>query len=143
MSMYKLYCVDEGKIINTWSATVPTVCPHNNVHEIDLDSVHLSKKYDDIIGVSFDFGDPKEKIKIELLVEEEHAKYLNSLPLHHSQIIHPLLSNEKHSVEYFLIPNYEFKTQVLKMGGEAVVVSPTALKEEIKRMLKVTFERYN
>jgi len=101
------------------------------------------EKYQDIIGVSFEEDDPKEKIKIELLVDKEHAKYLNSLPLHHSQIIHPFSSHGKHKVTYFLIPNYEFKTRILKMGEKAEVVLPIELRSEIKKMLQDNLNIYS
>lgn len=100
------------------------------------------EKYKDIIGVSFEPKDPKEKVKIELLVHELHVKYLRSLPLHHSQEIDPNTKNGKNSVTFFLIPNYEFKTQILKMGDYAEVISPGGLRDEIKGMLRNALERY-
>lgn len=101
------------------------------------------QKYYDIVGVSFELGDLKEKIKVELLADEEHAKYLDSLPLHHSQVIQPFPKDGKYEVEYFLIPNYEFKTQILKMGTKAEVISPIELRNEIKGMLQSTLDYYN
>jgi len=100
------------------------------------------EKYKNIIGVSFEDDDPKEKIKIELIVDEEHAKYLNSLPLHHSQYIHPFKVYDKFKVTYFLIPNYEFKTQILKMGRKAEILKPNDLREEIKGMLTSALDSY-
>ena len=52
--------------------------------------------------------------------------------------------NEKnqHLVDFFLVPNYEFKTQVLKIGEDAVVISPIDFREEIKRILKATLRGY-
>jgi len=50
-------------------------------------------------------GDPIEKIPIELLFDEEHAKYLDSLPLHSSQLIESEIVNKKQRVAYKLIPN--------------------------------------
>ncbi len=45
--LYKLYCIDERRVVYKWTDTPPTVCPNNNVHDIDLDSVKISQKYND------------------------------------------------------------------------------------------------
>jgi len=100
------------------------------------------EKYKDIIGISLEPEDLKEKVKIELLIDELHVKYLRSLPLHHSQKIDPIGENRKHKVTFFLIPNYEFKTQILKMGDYCEVISILALRVEIKRMIENTLEKY-
>ncbi len=47
--LYKLYCVDEKTIVKTWTDTAPTVCPNNSIHNIELDSVRVSEKYNDIV----------------------------------------------------------------------------------------------
>jgi len=103
----------------------------------------LLQKYNDIIGVSFETEDFKERIKIELIIEDIHVKYLRSLPLHHSQKIDPIKEKGKQKVTYFLIPNYEFKTQILKMGDYAEVIFPVELREEIRGMLENTLNNYN
>ena len=95
--------------------------------------------FDDIVGLNYD---TKKPIKIRLLVGEIHINYMRSLPVHHSQVIHPANENGQHLVDFYLVPNYEFKTQVLKMGTEAVVVSPLTLKKEIRDLLKTAFEHY-
>ena len=95
--------------------------------------------FDDIVGLNYD---TKKPIKVRLLVREIHINYMRSLPVHHSQVIHPANENGKHLVDFYLVPNYEFKTQVLKMGTEAVVVSPQTFKKEIIQMLKQTLNSY-
>jgi len=97
------------------------------------------KVFDTIIGLDYE---NKEPIKITLLINELHVNYLRSLPIHHSQIIHDVNDQGQQLVDFFLVPNYEFKTQVLKMGESALVVYPVEFKEEIKNMLKVTLNRY-
>ncbi len=102
----------------------------------------MLQKYEDIIGVSFETGDFKERIKIELIIEDIHVKYLRSLPLHQSQKIDIIKEKGKYKVTYFLIPNYEFKTQILKMGDYAEVISPVELRVEIIKMLENTIKKY-
>ncbi|MGV8944885.1 MAG: helix-turn-helix transcriptional regulator [Lutibacter sp.] len=97
-------------------------------------------KFNDIIGLYFDNGEPQ---KIKILVDALHIKYMNTLPLHHSQMIHPIDKNGKHQVDFFLIPNYEFITQILKIGSEVEVIYPLALRGEIKKILKASLNKYN
>jgi len=97
------------------------------------------KVFDNIIGLDYENNKP---VPIRLLVNGLHINYMKSLPIHHSQVIHPIDENEQHFVDFFLVPNYEFKTQVLKMGEEAVVIAPDEFRDEIKNMLQSTLERY-
>jgi len=97
------------------------------------------KKFDDIIGLNYSSQTPQ---KISLLVDEFHIKYLKALPLHHSQKIHKQTVDGKNQVDYFLIPNYEFKVQILKMGTFASVIQPENLKKEIKNDLKEMLALY-
>lgn len=96
--------------------------------------------FDTIIGLDYEHKNP---IEIRLLVDELHVNYMRNLPIHHSQVIHSKNEYGQYFVDFYLVPNYEFKTQVLKMSANAVVISPLSLKEEIKQLLKVTLERYN
>jgi predicted DNA-binding transcriptional regulator YafY len=97
-------------------------------------------RFNDVIGLHIYNTKP---IEISLLVNDVHIKYLESLPLHSSQVILPKNDTGQFKVEYTLVPNYEFNTQILKMGPEAKVLSPDSLKKEIKRMLKSTLYRYD
>lgn len=97
------------------------------------------KSFDNIIGLGYNKSKPEN---IRLLVDGAHIKYMKSLPLHHSQIIHPENEKGQHQVDFILIPNYEFITQILKIGDEVEVIYPEVLKLEIKRILKKTINRY-
>lgn len=92
-----------------------------------------------IVGIDFKDGIPEP---ISILVNDLHIKYMASLPLHSSQVIHPKDVNGKHRVDFNLIPNYEFKMQLLKIGDDVVVLSPKTLKDNIKSLLSKTLKRY-
>lgn len=94
-----------------------------------------------IVGLNFNDGEGKI-MQIQLRVYYKHLKYLQSLPLHHSQKIDWTPGEDHGLVTYQLIPNYEFKVQVLKMGSLAVVLSPSKLRKEIKGMLEETLRSY-
>jgi predicted DNA-binding transcriptional regulator YafY len=72
-------------------------------------------KFEHTVGLTYGKGQPE---KVSLLVDELHVKYMRSLPLHQSQIIHKKNKEHKHQVDFYLYPNYEFKTQILKIGAE-------------------------
>jgi predicted DNA-binding transcriptional regulator YafY len=98
------------------------------------------EKFKFTVGLTYGEGEPE---KVSLLVDELHVKYLRSLPLHHSQIIHKKNKENKHQVDFYLYPNYEFKTQILKIGPEVEVLSPQYFRDEIVKMLKDTISVYN
>lgn len=98
------------------------------------------KEFDNIIGLDFE---NKKPVKVRLQVDELHTKYMQTLPLHHSQVIHSKNEKGQSLVDFFLVPNYEFVTQVLKIGDQAVVLEPNELKEEIKLMLNKSLEKYS
>jgi len=95
--------------------------------------------FQNIVGLNFEDG---KSVKISILVDGLHIKYMKSLPLHHSQSIHPKNSENKHQVDFHLIPNYEFMTQILKMGDYAEVISPIELRDEVRGMLESTLKNY-
>ena len=98
------------------------------------------KSFDDIIGLDFNQGKP---IDIRLLVDGIHIKYMKSLPLHHSQLIHSENEKGQYFVDFFLTPNYEFTTQILKIGDEAEVIYPNELRTTIKNILSDSLKKYS
>ncbi len=97
------------------------------------------EKFDKIIGL--DFND-KEPTNIRLQVNGLHIKYMKSLPLHHSQIIHSENENGQCFVDFLLAPNYEFMTQILKIGNEVEVIYPNELRTTIKNILSDSLKKY-
>jgi predicted DNA-binding transcriptional regulator YafY len=95
-------------------------------------------KFEHTVGLTYGEGEPE---KVSLLVDELHVKYMRSLPLHQSQIILPN-KDKKHQVDFYLYPNYEFKTQILKIGAEVQVLSPQYLRDEIIGLLEKSLNNY-
>ena len=96
-------------------------------------------KFNHTVGLTYGEGEPE---KVSLLVDELHVKYMRSLPLHQSQVILPLNDDKKHQVDFYVYPNYEFKTQILKIGAEVEVLSPQYLRDEIVGMLEGSLRNY-
>tara|TARA_R110002050_G_scaffold85747_9_gene182899 strand:+ start:2017 stop:2916 length:900 start_codon:yes stop_codon:yes gene_type:complete len=69
------------------------------------------------------------------------GKYIKTLPLHPTQKI--LIDDESECrISLEIIPNYELTQQILKYGVTVKVIEPQWLADEIKEILKRTFEKY-
>lgn len=99
------------------------------------------KKFDRIIGLNYDAHEKAELIR--LAVDPKQYKYIKSLPLHRSQSEEGKLPDGRIEVSLFVIPNYELKMQILKLGNQVEVLSPEFLREEIKNILIQTVNQYH
>jgi len=69
-------------------------------------------------------------------------KYLESLPLHSSQEISWSDDKKYGYANYYLIPNYEFTTQLLKMSMELEVIEPPHYREYFKKEVEKIYNKY-
>jgi len=90
------------------------------------------------IGITSNYEQPK---KIVLEVSELLSKYILSQPLHDSQV-YLGEEKEKHSFEYFLLPTYELKMQILGFGKDIKVIEPKELQDEIVEITKSVTNLY-
>ena len=90
-----------------------------------------------VVGLNYT-GEPT---RVVLEADTIQAKYLQSLPLHHSQKV---VSSSKKSTqfEYHLIPNYELIQAILKLGDQIKVIEPSELKDEVMDTLTRTIKLY-
>lgn len=76
-----------------------------------------------------------------LKVAASQVKYFRTLPLHPSQ--NETETTEDYSVfHYFLVPNYEFRQELLSHGADVEVLSPASLREEMKEQAKKMSKMY-
>lgn len=81
-----------------------------------------------MIGVSRDSS--STPVKITLQAAKSMQGYLDTKPIHHSQI--KKHSNKTHTFyELYLIPNQELIAAILRYGGDLKVIEPAFLKEDI------------
>ncbi len=77
--------------------------------------------------------------KVVLRIADSHVKYVESLPLHHSQKAVRKEGNDT-IYELFLVPTFDFQQEILSRGDEITVLEPewfrNDIKEEIQSMLK-------
>jgi len=93
-----------------------------------------------IIGLNFTAHHKIENIKLRICAKQ--IKYLESLPLHHSQKIEVEEGADYGLVTFSLIPNYEFEIEVLKMNSLVEVLEPTWFREKIVGIIREMIEKY-
>src|SRR5690606_29707821 len=93
-----------------------------------------------IIGLNYTAHNKVEKIILR--VYGKQIKYLESLPLHHSQEIKIEEGAEFGLVTFHLIPNYEFEIEILKMNSMVEVLEPKWFRDKIIEILKSTLGNY-
>lgn len=98
------------------------------------------KRYRDIIGLNYD--EMEQVVPIQIAVQANQYKYLESLPLHSSQVKEKDLADGRIQIGLRLIPNFEFKMQVLKLGERVEIISPEFLRKQIKSSLEKALNQY-
>jgi predicted DNA-binding transcriptional regulator YafY len=97
----------------------------------------VKHKLDAVVGLNYT-GEPT---RVLLQADPIQAKYLQALPLHHSQKI--VTETAKHTqFEYYLIPNFELRQAILRLGEQVKVLEPTDLVAEVRESLKAALEHY-
>jgi len=112
----------------------------------------LSKRFSDIIGVTFYEDKPVERIVFWV---SDHSKgYVTTKPLHESQILFKSKKEEVLRAQYpqlqggsffsiDCIPNYELTRELCSFGKDLLVLSPESIKTEIINRIKGMWEDYN
>lgn len=86
-------------------------------------------------------GTDEDPVKVILSFTPREGRYVESLPLHHSQQL--ILSNDDEiRFSYFIRPTYDFRMEILSYGDQIKVVEPESLKSEIKKELKSCIGNY-
>ncbi len=98
------------------------------------------KKFEQIIGLNYDEAEQQEII--EIAVTKHQYKYLESLPLHSSQYKKEEMRDGRIKISLHLIPNFELKMQLLKLGEQIEVLSPQYLRNQIKESLTQSLKQY-
>ena len=80
--------------------------------------------------------------KIVIEVNNVLAKYLETQPLHHSQVFEKINPNGSHVFSYFLLSTYELKMQLLGFGKDVKIIEPKELQDEIIENAKEIIKRY-
>lgn len=115
------------------------------IRESGIDTKKFEKglaRYKDIVGINFSNHFFSEPVKVVCHTYGNQHKYLETLPLHHSQEISYLDNNEEAVVTFFLQPNYEFISDLLRMNDNVEVLEPARLRDIMKEKLARVLQRY-
>ncbi len=97
-------------------------------NEFEECSIDFNEYFEDIIGVSNDLSSDPVKVKIQL--SENIIPYINSKPLHGSQLI-------KENILYLEAKlNYELESLILSYGENMQVLEPGELKDSMSKRIK-------
>lgn len=87
-------------------------------------------------------GTGEKPEKVVLSFTPEAGRYINSLPLHHSQ--KEILNNKDECrFEYDLIPTHDFKMEILSHGNTVKVIEPKSLQRDIVKQLEKALKVYS
>ena len=104
------------------------------------DSFNATKYFEECYGVVV--GDKTTMETIKLKVSSKQAKFIRSLPLHHSQ--QEIEVSEEYSIfELKLRPAYDFQQEILKNGEDMEVLQPLWLRKEIAEKITRMLNKYN
>lgn len=83
----------------------------------------------DVIGLNY--NETNKVCTVVVKAENNQIKYLRSLPLHHSQVCKENPKGNWGKVTYELKPNFEFMTQILKLGSMVIVEKPDWFRDKV------------
>lgn len=93
-------------------------------------SLYGVRKYDDM-----------KPQQVLLKVYGKQVRYFRSLPLHSSQ--EEIETHRDHSIfAYNLVPDYDFKQDILSFGDSIEVLEPKRLRESISEVVKSMSKKY-
>lgn len=100
---------------------------------------NVHKEFKDSFGIIN--GTHEEPVKVMLSFTPREGRYVESLPLHHSQEM--VLRNEDEiRFSYFIRPTYDFRMELLSYGDQVQVLEPAGLRKVIKKQLQQALKSY-
>ncbi len=100
---------------------------------------NVYKEFENSFGIINGTNEEAEKVVLSFTPRE--GRYVESLPLHHSQNL-VLKNDEEIKFSYFLRPTYDFKMELLSYGDQVEVLEPKRLKQAIKTQLQKALRAY-
>jgi len=97
------------------------------------------KYYENVVGISVLSMDP---IEIRIAFSENQAQYVITRPLHSSQELVEN-GNKGYVFKYFLVPTFEFFSQILGWGDEVEILKPQSLRKQMQSLLRKMVQIYS
>jgi predicted DNA-binding transcriptional regulator YafY len=135
---YVVGTLDKKKTIRTYGLDRMTNLQETGKEFIPDDNINPKKLFENVIGLVYS---THVLCDVVLSFSSEQAKYIKTLPLHHSQVV--LSEDEKQCVvKLKIIPNFEFKQRVLMQGAKVKVLEPKWFADEVAADLRAAAELY-
>ncbi|MEX0995930.1 MAG: WYL domain-containing protein [Flavobacteriaceae bacterium] len=130
---------NKDKLIKTFGLDRISELYLTNRHFMPIKDYNPGEAFRYCFGVIGESTPPSEKIILSLTPEQ--GKYIQSLPLHHSQQV--LVDTDiECRIELHLHPTYDFVMELLSLGEQVKVLQPESLKNELLNKLKAAVKRY-
>ncbi len=85
--------------------------------------------------------DDRKPLPIRIKVAASQVRYLESLPLHDSQTI--VERTAEYSIfDYYLVPTYDFRQEILSHGPDMEILEPEGFRDEIKADIAQMYKNY-
>jgi predicted DNA-binding transcriptional regulator YafY len=95
--------------------------------------------FSNYFGVILDKRKAASLIRIKVVADQ--VKYIESLPLHDSQVL--IERTPTYCIfEYHLVPTYDFRHEILSHGPDMEVLEPEDFREEIKADIAQMYKNY-
>ena len=114
-----------------------------NAGEPFIEDPHFDPKtyFKDVIGVT---RDPNAKpVKVRFLVNPATVPYIETKPLHSSQMVVERREDDSVIFQIEVIPNYELERDLLMYGEGLKVLSPSILVKRISQRLSIASHQYD
>jgi len=125
--------------------SAPRIFGLDRIKNLEITTTNFKFKNIDVEAMfknSFGIISPNndKPINIELTFTSFQAKYIKSLPLHHSQ---KNIKEDKDNVVFslFLVPTFDFKMELTSYGSSLLNIRPASLKNEIITEFKNTLKQ--
>lgn len=83
----------------------------------------------------------EQPVRLVLRAYGKMIPLLRTLPKHHSQ--NEITTTERYSdFEYYMIPTFDFRQEILREGSELEVLKPQSFRDELKQELKKALKHY-
>ncbi|MFD0976551.1 helix-turn-helix transcriptional regulator [Salinimicrobium gaetbulicola] len=100
---------------------------------------NIHEEFDNCFGIINGTNEKAQKVVLSFTPQE--GRYVESLPLHHSQQL--ILKNEEEiRFSYYIRPTYDFRMELLSYGDQVKVIKPESLKKAIKTKLQEALKSY-
>ena len=101
------------------------------------DDGKLQQMLDNIIGVTIDWN--AEIQDVQLQFSEKRFPYVLTKPLHKTQTV---INEKARIIQIQVIPNKELESLVLQFGNDIEILSPKALRDQIKEKIQEMIKKY-